>query len=248
MKISIITVTFNSAKTITNCILSLNTQTYNDIEHLIIDGGSKDQTLNIIRSESNHILKVISEPDNGIYDAINKGIKAASGEIIGILHSDDQFASDSVLEQVNETFLKYNADVVYGDLFYVKYNNPNKIIRYWKSKAFDKLLISKGWMPAHPTVFIRMEVFKKHGLYDLQFRISSDYDFMLRIMQDKELRFEYLPAVITKMRLGGASNRSLKNIIIKSHEDYRAIKKNGLSNPMLVLFRKNFSKVSQFFH
>ncbi|HUW91574.1 MAG TPA: glycosyltransferase family 2 protein [Bacteroidales bacterium] len=247
MKFSIVTATYNSEKTVRECIASVNRQTHVDIEHFFIDGRSADSTLMIIRRETHRNTWIISEHDNGIYDALNKGIALAGGDVIGLLHSDDLLASDTVIEEINRVFMQTGADVVYGDLIYFMGHDSDKIFRYWKSRPFDRSLAAKGWMPAHPSVFIRREVFKRYGLFDLQFKIASDYDFMLRIMLAPDLRFEYLPLVITKMRTGGSSNCSVNNIIRKSSEDYRAMRKNGLHHPLRVLRRKNLSKVNQFF-
>jgi glycosyltransferase involved in cell wall biosynthesis len=246
MRFSVITASFNSSKTITCCLTSIFNQTYPDIEHIIIDGGSSDNSQGIIKSVPNRVSKLISETDDGIYDALNKGIKNSTGDIIGLLHSDDELASDTIIQEVSNKFLQTSADIVYGDLDYVDRKDTNIIVRHWKSKPFDRSLIIKGWMPPHPAMFIRKDIFTKYGLYDLQYFISSDYDLILRYMQSKDIKFEYLPIVITKMRMGGASNRSLKNIFLKSLEDYRIIKKNGLPDPFIILIRKNISKLDQF--
>lgn len=245
MKISIITATYNSYPAIIDCINSIDNQTIKP-EHLIIDGGSKDLTLGTIKS-SKSVFKWISEPDKGIYDALNKGIRLSSGEIIGILHSDDLLASNHILEKITQVFEETGADVLFGDLVYVDKEDTSKVIRYWKSQAFKPSLLKRGWMPAHPTVFAKREVYKKHGLFDLSFQIAADYDMMLRIFKDDDLNKVYLPEVITRMRVGGASNKSLKNIIRKSKEDYRAMKKNRLSFPIWSLACKNLSKLPQFF-
>lgn len=245
MNISLLTATYNSYPAIQDCITSIEKQTIKP-EHLIIDGGSKDLTLGTIK-KSKSVSKWISEPDNGIYDALNKGIRLASGEIIGLLHSDDLLASDSIIEKIAQTFDETGADVVYGDLVYVDKLDTSKVIRYWKSQSFKPALLNRGWMPAHPTVFAKREVYEKHGLFDLSFRIAADYDLMLRIFKDGSLKKVYLPEVITRMRVGGASNKSIENIIRKSKEDYRAMRKNGLPFPAWSLACKNLSKLPQFF-
>jgi glycosyltransferase involved in cell wall biosynthesis len=247
MKFSIITASFNSEKSIADCVNSVLKQSYGDIEHIIIDGGSADSTVEIVKSSPNRVAMIISEPDKGIYDAINKGIKIATGDIIGLLHSDDELASDTVIEHISSVFAACSADVVYGDLNYVSSGNKKRTVRHWVSSPFNRSLIHKGWMPPHPAMFVRKELFTSRGDYDLQYTISSDYDFILRLMLDKDIRFEYLPEVITRMQLGGASNKNLQSICRKSLEDYRIIKKYGLSYPVLILFKKNISKFSQFF-
>ena len=242
MKVSIITCTYNSASTIVETVASITNQTYPDIEYIIIDGNSEDRTLELAKASSDRIALIISEPDKGIYDALNKGLKKSSGDIIGLLHSDDELTSDTIIEEVIKKFNQTSADIVYGDLIYVSNMNKDKIVRYWKGNPFDRNLINKGWMPAHPAMFIRRDVYLKYGPYDIQYHISADYDLILRLMQISDLKIEYLPRVITKMRKGGVSNRNLRNIFLKSREDYRIIKKNGLPNALTVLIRKNIVK------
>ena len=245
LKFSIITVCYNSSKTIIDTIKSVNNQTYKNIEHIFIDGLSSDNTLEIIKRNSKRDNLIISEKDNGLYDAINKGIKNASGDVVGILHSDDLFPSTDIILDLATIFQEENLDVIYGDLQYVNKKNSNKIVRFWKSCKFSPKLLRKGWMPPHPTLFLKTNIYEKHGFFDLTYKISADYDFMLRVFKDSEIKFGYLPKVITKMRTGGASNRSLKNIFIKSKEDYRAIKSNNIGN-FITLLKKNISKLKQF--
>jgi glycosyltransferase len=245
MKISIITTTYNSSKTISDCITSVNNQTYSDIEHIIIDGASIDNTIKIIDSLPNRVTTIISEPDKGIYDALNKGIHMATGDVIGFLHSDDIYASDKVISTVVDQFHQTSADVIYGDLNYVNKNNTKKIVRYWKSCPFHPFLLKKGWMPPHSTFFAKRELYQRYGVFDTSFRISADYDLMLRFLKTRELNVHYIPEVLIHMRLGGQSNKSLKNIIRKTREDWRAIKKNETGN-LLTLLQKNTSKIRQF--
>ncbi|WP_321290254.1 glycosyltransferase family 2 protein [uncultured Sunxiuqinia sp.] len=245
MKITLITATYNSYPNILDTLDSIQQQTHPDIEWVVIDGGSTDLTRSVIKSTP-LISQSISEPDQGIYDALNKGIQRTTGNVIGFVHSDDLLASPKILETIAQVFEKTTADGVYGNLVYVDKQDTNKIIRYWKSKPFRRRNLTYGWMPAHPTLFLKKEVYKKHGLFDLDFKIAADYDFMLRILKDPGLKFEYLPQVITKMRIGGASNKSLNNILQKSQEDLRAMRKNGLSFPVWSLACKNLSKLPQF--
>ena len=248
MKLTIITATFNSAHGINKCMDSILHQDYENIEYIIIDGESKDLTLEIIseKQKTHPSIKLISESDQGIYDALNKGLSAASGDIIGFVHSDDFLESNNIIGDIVSMIKSENLDGVYGDLQYVDKNNIQIVIRNWKSSEFNKSLLKKGWMPPHPTLFLKKEVYKNHGLFDLSYKISADYDFMLRVFNDSELKFGYLPKVITRMRVGGASNRSLKNIIRKTKEDYRAIKRNNIGN-FTTLITKNTSKLKQFF-
>jgi len=252
MKITLITATYNSFPSILEAIRSVSSPTGVELEYLVIDGGSKDQTMEVVNA-SNLVTQIVSEPDKGIYDALNKGLRLATGDIIGFLHSDDLLASPDTLKNIVAAFNSQGSnnllqvDGVYGDLVYVGKKDTKKVIRYWKSQPFKPISLRFGWMPAHPAVFMRREVYEKHGLFDLQFKISADYDLMLRIFKDKSLNFVYLPEVITNMRVGGISNRSIKNMIQKSKEDYRAIRKNKIPHPLWVLFVKNISKIPQFF-
>ena len=248
MKVSLITATYNSEISIKTCLDSIVSQDYSDLEYLFIDGGSSDNTLSIIKKyrQNNPFIKMVSEKDYGIYDALNKGISAASGDIIGFVHSDDFLTTNNIINDIVSMMKTESLDGVYGNLQYVDKINTKKIIRNWKSCHFKTGLLKNGWMPPHPTLFLKREVYQKYGLFDVSYRISADYDFMLRIFKDSELKFGYLPKVITKMRVGGASNRSIKNIIEKSKEDYRAIKSNNIGD-FLTLIRKNTSKLKQFF-
>ena len=246
MKVSIITVSHNSSNTILDTIKSVNLQSYKNIEHVFIDGLSSDNTLELIKLNSKRINIIISEEDSGIYDAINKGVLNATGDFIGLLHSDDILSSSEIISDLIEKIQNENLDGVYGDLQYVDKKNSNKIIRFWKSCGFKSNLLRKGWMPAHPTLILKKEAYQKHGVFNKSFKIAADYDFMLRIFKDYNLKFGFLPKVVTKMRVGGASNRSLKNIIKKTKEDYRAICSNKIGG-FTTLILKNISKIKQFF-
>lgn len=247
MKISIITATYNSAKTIESAIQSVNNQSYPNIEHLIIDGASKDNTLELVRSyqQTRPNIVIHSEPDKGIYDALNKGVSMATGDIIGFLHSDDFFHDRETISKIVTTLQQSKADGIFGDLQYVNAKETTKVIRYWKSKPFQSKLLQRGWMPAHPTLYLKKEVYQKHGNFDLNFKIAADYDFMLRILKDNNLKFEYLPQIITNMRVGGASN-AMGNIKQKMKEDLTALRKNEIKLPYITLLRKNISKITQF--
>ena len=248
MRISIISSCYNSELTITETLNSIELQTYDDIELIIVDGNSKDNTLNIIQNFKEKFLniKIISENDNGVYDALNKGIELASGDIIGFLHSDDIFKSNTVLSDIVLIFKNNDVDGVYGDLQYVKSTDINNVIRNWKSRKFYPEMIKNAWMPPHPTLFLRKEVYEKHGYFDTSYKIAADYEFILRIFKDQFLKFEYLPKTITTMRLGGISNGSLRNIALKVKEDYRAMRKHKVGN-IFTLARKTLSKLDQYF-
>ena len=245
MKVSIITATFNSEKTILDTLKSLEQQTYKNIEYIVVDGASSDKTIELIRKNCTRITKVVCEPDQGIYDALNKGIIASTGDVIGFLHSDDLFASNSAVESIVTKFKSTGCDAVYGDLKYVAYDDTSKIIRLWKSGEYNLSRITSGWMPPHPTFFMKREFYEKYGVFDLSFKIAADYDSLLRYIWINKISLAYLPEVITLMRVGGASNRSLKNIFQKTNEDIRALSKNKI--PVLkAILMKNISKIPQF--
>lgn len=247
MKVSIIVATYNSEHGINSCLDSILSQDYKDIECLIIDGNSKDRTLDIVSEIqiNNPFVKLFSEPDKGIYDALNKGVSLATGDIIGFVHSDDLLASSNVISEIVSKLLHDNLDGVYGNLQYVAKENINKIVRLWRSNDFSPNLLSKGWMPPHPTLFLKNSVYNDYGCFNLSYKISADYDFILRIFKSSNLKFGFIPLVITKMRVGGSSNRNLKNIILKSNEDYNILKNNKVGG-ILSLIKKNTSKIFQF--
>ena len=236
---------FNRADTIADALRSVETQSYQNVEHIVQDGGSTDGTLDVIRQFSASSAKMVSEPDNGIYDAINKGISRANGDIIGLMHSDDFFSDDLVLERVAEIFRDREVDGVYGDLDYVSASNTGKIVRRWRSGPYHADLLKRGWMPPHPTLYLRREVFDRWGLYDTSMRIAADYEAMLRYLVRGDIRLAYIPEVLVKMRVGGESNRSLSRILQKSREDYTALRRHGVGG-INTLLAKNFSKIEQF--
>ena len=244
LKISVVTAVFNRAATIEDAIASVRAQTLPVHQHVIQDGGSTDGTLDIIRRLLGSETALVSERDGGIYDAINRGIRRATGDVVGLLHSDDFFASDDVLAAVASAFGP-DVDGVYGDLDYVSAEDPSRVIRRWRSGRYTPQKLRRGWMPPHPTLFLRRGVFEAHGLYDPDLRIAADYDAMLRWLIAGRIRLAYVPRVFTRMRAGGASNRSLSNIIRKSREDYLAIRRNRAGG-LGTLALKNLSKLHQF--
>lgn len=248
MKISIITVVRNSQGTIGDCLLSVATQTHPDVEHVVVDGASTDGTLEVIRKKGTHVATFISEPDTGIYNALNKAIALCTGSIIGILHADDVFYDSSILARVAEVFGHQEVDACYGDLEYVARDNIHSIFRMWKSKPFSPGMILRGWMPAHPTVFLRRELYSRYGGFNERFHISADYDLMVRLFHKYAIHSQYIPCTFTRMRVGGASNRSLTNIIRKTSEDLQSLRMNGFSfERWFIVLCKNLRKVSQFF-
>lgn len=246
MKISIITIAYNSAETIEATIQSVIAQDYTDVEYIIIDGASKDATMDVVDRYRDQVAVVVSEPDEGIYDAMNKGVARATGEIIGILNSDDFYADNTVLSNVVARFKESGAEAVYADLVYVERDNPDKVVRYWKSKPYKPGMFRKGWMPAHPTFFLKNECYRIHGTYSTELRSAADYELMLRMMEKHKISAVHLPRVLTKMRVGGQSNVSLKNRIRANKEDRRAWKMNGLTPAWYTLTVKPLSKLSQF--
>ncbi|MDE9544012.1 glycosyltransferase family 2 protein [Xenorhabdus bovienii] len=245
MKISIITATYNSEKTLIDTLLSLENQNYKDIEYIIIDGASKDKTLATISQYSTRVTTIISEPDKGIYDALNKGISVATGDIIGFLHSDDLFAYPEAISDIATVFEQKKCNAVYGDLDYVSKDDINNIVRSWKSGTYYPNKMKYGWMPPHPTFYMERKLYEKWGGFNLNFKISADYDSLTRYIIRHNVKLEYLPKVVMKMRIGGVSNRSLKNMILKSKEDIQIMNNNGLFWP-ISLICKNLSKLPQF--
>lgn len=245
MKISIITVTYNSAGTVANCIDSVYRQSYPDIEQIIVDGLSTDDTVSIIQSMPNRVHKLVSEKDKGIYDAMNKGVRLATGDIIGTLNSDDTFFDTTALEKVAAVFSNYpEIDCLYGNLIFV--NEERKVVRRWKSKAFTPGLFSKSWTPAHPTFYCRREVFERFGLYKTDYKIAADVEFMLRVLEVGKAKSHFLDEVLVSMSLGGVSTSGLKSTLIITQELKKAFKENGLGfNLPKYLFHKGL-KVKEF--
>ncbi|WP_235820497.1 glycosyltransferase family 2 protein [Falsiruegeria litorea] len=246
LKISVVTAVFNRNRTIAEALNSTAAQSYINVEHIIQDGGSTDGTLAILEERVGDSLVLDSAPDSGIYDGINKGIQRATGDVIGLMHSDDLFADQRVLSWVAEAFRDPDIDGVYGDLDYVAADDTSTIIRRWRSGTYAPEKLRRGWMPPHPTLYLRREVYETWGLYDVSYQIAADYDAMLRFLVKGSIRLAYVPKVFVKMRVGGESNKSLSKIFRKSREDYRAICTNGIGG-VGTLAAKNFSKIPQFF-
>ncbi|GKY89223.1 glycosyltransferase family 2 protein [Sinisalibacter aestuarii] len=245
MKISIVTAVYNRVSTIEASMRSVQAQAGVEIEHIIQDGGSTDGTLDVVSRLARVNTHLENARDRGIYDAINRGISRSTGDIIGLMHSDDAFAAPDILADVARAFEDPMVDGVYGDLDYVSGDDANRIIRRWRAGPFDLRKIRRGWMPPHPTLYLRREVFDRWGNYDPDFRIAADYDAMLRWILLGRIRLTYVPRVFVKMRVGGASNRSISQVVKKSREDYRAIRRNGAGG-IGTLAWKNLSKLGQF--
>jgi len=245
MKISIVTICFNSASTLEETIKSVISQSYNDIEYIIIDGASKDNTLLIIEQYRDNITRVISETDNGIYDAMNKAIQLATGDVIGILNSDDIYSDNEVLSDVMNHFVNdQDLDILYGNLVYVKNQDMNKIVRNWKSLSYYNNFFEHANVPPHPALFLRSKVYRKAGLFNAQYRFSADYEFMLRIFKKHNFKSKYINRLMVRMRLGGATNKSFKNVLNGNKEILRAWKENSLNPPITLMPKRIIKKVN----
>ncbi len=248
MKISVITVSYNSGSTIGDTIRSVVSQKYDDVEYLIVDGASKDNTSEIVKSFGSGVTFFLSEKDKGIYDAMNKGVSLAKGEVIGILNSDDFYSDENVLNHVMNLFEETGADALYADLDYVDQLDTSRIVRKWRSGAYRDGLFKWGWMPPHPTFFVKRAVYEKFGAYNLSLKSAADYELMLRLLHKHKLKVAYLPRTIIHMRTGGQSNVTIKNRIKANMEDRIAWKINDLKPGILTLTWKPLRKIKQFFH
>jgi glycosyltransferase len=247
MKVTIITATFNSEKHLEECILSIVNQTYKNIEYIIVDGKSKDGTLGIIKKYESNIARWISETDRGMYDAINKGMEMATGDVIGILNSDDTFASDDVVETIVKTFTEKDVDSIYGDLEYVDPDDSSRIYRIWKGKPYKRSLFRIGWMPAHPTFYFKRSLVQKYGGYENHYYSAADYEFMARYLYKFRISAWYLPKLIVKMRRGGQSNSSLRMRLRANRRDYLAMKRNKIPFAFFVSILKPLGKLHQYY-
>ena len=238
----------NCDSTIACCLNSVASQKYPLIEHILIDGGSSDATLSILNSHKNQLAVVVSEPDHGIYDALNKGIKLSTGDVVGFLHADDLYANDEVLEKLAKIFEDPSVYGVYGDLRYIERNSKDRVVRRWNSSIFNKNSLALGWMPPHPTLYVRRGWYELIGGFDESYKIAADYNSIIKLFRMKSFKAVYLPEILVYMRVGGISNRSLKTILWKSKEDWRVLRINGWSplGALLTISCKNLRKVPQF--
>lgn len=246
MKVSIITVALNNAEYIETCIQSVINQDYENIEYIVIDGGSTDGTLDILGKYGFRISRLVSEPDEGMYDALNKGLRLASGAIVGLLHADDIFAHDLVLSKVAAIFHDTQVASCYGDLLYVSRNDPTRVVRYWKSGPYSPRRFYRGWMPPHPTFFVKRPIYEKYGMFNLALGSAADYELMLRFLLKNSITCTYIPEILVKMRTGGQSNASLRNRIRAHCMDRRAWQVNGLRPYPWTLLCKPLSKIWQY--
>ncbi len=246
MKISVITVCWNAAATISNCIQSVRDQDYEDVEHWVIDGASTDGTLEQIRSLEHERLRWISEPDEGLYFAMNKGIAQATGDIIGFLNADDFYDHPTVLREVAEAMKDPAIDGVYSDLCYVDPEDEKRVIRFWRSEPFVPGSFRKGWMPPHPTFYARRSVYERFGGFDTRYNLGADWDLLMRLFEKERIPTKYVPSLWVRMRTGGVSNRNLKNILRNNWQCWRAFSRNGLTPSPLFLLHKALHRLQQF--
>lgn len=246
MKISIITVVYNRVEAIADCVASVRSQTHPELEYIVVNGASTDGTSEVLEGLRDQIDVYVNEPDKGIYDALNKAMALATGNVIGLMHSDDVFDDAQVVADVAARFADRSTRLVYGDLEYVAKKDLGRVIRRWVSTPFEPGLLKRGWMPPHPTLFVHREAYRAVGGYDTSYRIAADYDFVLRYFLRFGVQSIYVPRVLVRMRVGGASNRSLRNIIKKTSEDYRILRTHGVGGVVGLLW-KNLSKIGQFF-
>ena len=241
-KVSLVTAVYNGEKTVGQTITSIQTQTYKNIEHIIIDGNSADNSIEVIKSHNHPKLKMISESDQGIYHALNKGITLSTGDIIGFVHSDDFLCQKDAIKKIVQAFSKTQTSAVYSDLDYVAQSDPSKIIRHWSAGEFLPSRLKHGWMPPHPTLYLPRSVYEKYGMFKTDYQVAADYEFILRVFSQIKGDVFYIPETLYKMRIGGISTTS---IFTKMREDYRAMRCHKTGN-VITLLRKNFSKLKQF--
>lgn len=227
-KLTLLTACYNSAATIGDTLRSVNAQDYRDLEHVIIDGASRDETVSICEQVGERITRIVSEPDKGIFDAYNKGLTHATGEVIGFINSDDYYATNRVASQVMQAFEDPSVDAVHADLVYVDPANTSRVERHWRSKPITKRALSSGFIPAHPTVFLRRAVYERIGNFDLSYRLAADYEFLLRAFYTHEVRSRYIPSIWVRMRSGGATGGGIRSVLRQNNEIRAAQDKHGL--------------------
>jgi glycosyltransferase involved in cell wall biosynthesis len=246
MKVSIITVVYNNEKTISHAVDSVLSQDYGDIEYIVVDGNSKDGTMDVLRGYGNRISKLISEKDKGLYDAMNKGIRAATGDVVGILNSDDFFYNNSIISSIVAGFKKNpSLDAVVGDIVFVK-DDIEKVLRHYSSRKWQPRKFAWGYMPAHPSFFVKRELFEKLGYYKLDYKIAADYELLVRFLLVNKIKWEYLPVITTKMRMGGASTKNLNSIITLNKEIRRGCRENNVYTNYLMIYSKYLFKPFEF--
>ena len=248
MKISIITVAYNSAATIADTLRSVAAQTYPDIEHIVIDGASTDDTLTVVKAHGRHVQVLVSERDHGIYDAMNKGLALASGQIVGFLNSDDMLADPGAVTRIAQGFSATTVDAVYGDLVFVDPIDTARVVRYWQPGPYRTGLVPKGWMPPHPTFYVRRDVLRANGGFNVDYRLQADFDLMLRLFEIAKIRSNYLPSTLVRMRIGGATTGSIGNIVRGNLEAANACRQHGYPGGIGFILGKLARRVPQFFN
>jgi len=248
MKVSLITVVYNGEKYLNECFESVKAQDYADLEYIVIDGGSTDSTLSIVEQHKKAIGQFVSEKDKGMYDALNKGITIANGEVVGILNADDMLAGTDVISNIVKQFKEEKSDGVYGNLNYINPDQANSIVRKWVSKPFTLKDIKLGWMPAHPTLYLKKDLFEKYGNYSLDYGTAADYELMIRFLYQHQVKAVFLNQLIVNMRIGGMSNASFKQRYHAMLNDFKAMRSNAIPYPIITLLLKKISKIGQFLH
>ena len=247
MKVSLVTVTWNSARTVADTLRSVSAQTHPDIEHIVIDGASSDDTLALVAEHGRRVATVVSEPDRGIYDAMNKGLARATGDVVGFINSDDFYASTAAVATMAAVFADTDVDAAYADLCYVAQDDVDRIVRYWRSGPFVPGSFARGWAPPHPTLFVRRACYERFGGFDLSYRIAADVELMMRLLDVHRLRTRHVPQVVVSMRMGGTTNRSLSNVLTQNREIWRALAAHGLvRSPAAFVLGKVLSRGRQF--
>lgn len=247
MKISVVTVCYNSQDTIGDTLRSVATQSHGSTEHIVVDGGSRDATLEVIQTTPHRISSLTSEKDRGIYDAMNKGLARATGDVIGFLNSDDVYANADCLSRIAKVFEDADVDACYGDVLFVKRDDPDQVVRYWQAGVYRPGSIARGWMPPHPTFYVRRKLYEEVGGFDIEYRLQADFEMAIRLVQLRGIRLHYLPQTLVRMRMGGASNASVRNVIAGNLEAYRAARKHRLGVGPLFIVQKVLSRLPQFF-
>ena len=243
MKVTIITAVYNGAEHIQSCIESVLNQNHPNIEYIVIDGASKDNTLEIIKSYGSKISQIISEPDKGMYDAMNKGLQIATGDIVGILNADDFYIDNTIISQIVAEFEKTKVDSIYADIAFVTKDNLNKVVRYYSSASFRPWKFRFGYMPAHPSFFLKRTIYEKYGYFKTNYKLCADFDLIVRLYSTHKISFSYFPKMVVKMRMGGKSNQSIGNIMLLNKEILRGCRENGIRSNIIFIYLKYFTKV-----
>lgn len=246
MKVSVITACYNSARSIAATLDSVARQTHGDIEHIIVDGGSTDGTLEIVAAQGKRIAKLIEGPDAGLYDALNKGLAASTGQLVGFLHSDDTYADDAVISTVAHEAARHSLDALYGDVAFVDDADPSRVVRVYSSRRFSPSTIAWGWMPAHPSLFVTRQLFARFGFFKTEYSIAGDFEFVARVFARPDFAYRYLPRILVKMRTGGISTRGWRSTLTLNREVLRACRENGIRSNYLMILSKYPAKALEF--